>query len=151
MENEMIQETHEPKTNQEVIAPTEVGNDTEALMAEIERLKGEVGKLTEWQSRSRRELDEFCTLYPSVPLVGLPDEVKSDVDAGVPLAAAYALYEKKEALRSASEKKSAERSWRGMNQAAGDDHFSPADVKAMSQKEVHKNYKKIMESMKHWK
>ena len=126
-------------------------DDRAALTAEIDRLRGEVARLGELQARSRSELDEFCLLFPGVPFSSLPVEVREAVDGGVPLAAAYALFEKREAHRAAAGKKSAEGSWRGMNESAAGEYYSPAEVRGMSQKEVHKNYKKIMESMKHWK
>lgn len=132
--------------------PEETAPDnTSALRAEIERLQGEVTRLSDLQTRSRQELDEFCSLFPGVPVSGLPDEVQKQVDGGVPLPAAYALYEKREAMRQSATRKSAERSWHGMRDASSGEYFSPAEVRSMSQKEVHKNYKKIMESMKHWK
>lgn len=123
----------------------------EALRTEVERLRGEVTRLSALQERARAEMDEFCSLFPSVSLASLPPEVREQVDAGVPLPAAYALFEKREAHRAAAGKKSADGAWRGMNETAGGEYYSPAEVKGMSQKEVHKNYKKIIESMKHWK
>ena len=129
----------------------EEGGERAELLAEVERLRGEVARLGELQARSRSELDEFCLLFPSVPRSSVPSEVREAVDSGVPLAAAYALFEKREAHRAASGKKSAEGSWRGMNEGASGEYYSPAEVRGMSQKEVHKNYKKIMESMKHWR
>ena len=69
----------------------------------------------------------------------------------IALAAAYALYEKREALRRENSKKNAEHSWHSMKDGAGGEYYSPSEVRSMSQKEVHKNYKKIIESMKHWK
>jgi hypothetical protein len=133
----------------EEVTPPEEGR--EALLAEVERLRGEVTRLEGLQARTRGDLNEFCLLFPSVPLSSVPHEVREAVDGGVPLAAAYALFEKREAYRAAAGKKSAEGSWRGMNTDASGDYYTPAEVRGMSQKEVHKNYKKIMESMKHWK
>lgn len=131
---------------------TEAEDDTSALRAEIERLQGEVTRLSDLQARSRQELEEFCSLFPGVSVTGLPEEVRKQVDGGVPLAAAYALFEKRESMRQDATKKSAERSWHGMKDTSPDgEYYSPAEVRSMSQKEVHKNYKKIMESMKHWK
>ncbi len=122
-----------------------------ALRAEIDRLQGEITRLTELQNRSRQELDEFCTLFPSVSPSNLPSEVRQQIDSGVPLAAAYALFEKRETLRRERGKKNAEHSWHGMKDSVGGEYYSPSEVRSMSQKEVHKNYKKIIESMKHWK
>ncbi len=134
-----------------VEAVTQSREENDALRAEVERLRGEVTRLSALQERARSEMDEFCSLFPSVSLASLPHEVREQVDAGVPLPAAYALFEKREAYRAAAGKKSADSAWRGMNETAGGDYYSPAEVKGMSQKEVHKNYKKIIESMKHWK
>lgn len=144
-------EAAEPETVESAAEAPPNTDDRARLEAEIERLQGEVSRLNELQRRSRGELDEFCLLFPNVPLSSLPSEVREAVDGGVPLAAAYALFEKREAHLAAAGKKSAEGSWRGMNESGSGDYYSPAEVRGMSQKEVHKNYKKIMESMKHWK
>ena len=132
-------------------ATQESPDEASSLRAEIDRLQGEITRLTELQSRSRQELDEFCTLFPSVSPTDIPPEVRQQTESGVPLAAAYALYEKREARRRENGKKNAEHSWHGMKDGAGGEYYTPAEVRSMSQKEVHKNYKKIMESMKHWK
>lgn len=153
-ENEGLEMLSEGDAEKEEVVLQETpikADDRAELCAEIERLQGEVTRLSELQARSREEIDEFCSLFPSVPLSALPDEVRRQVDEGVPLPAAYALFEKREAFRRDAGKKSAERSWHGMNEAASGDYYSPAEVRSMSQKEVHKNYKKIIESMKHWK
>ena len=152
-ENPEMTEVEAAEVNEAEAAmpPENAEGDRMALEAEIERLRGEVARLGELQARSRGELDEFCLLFPSVPLSALPGEVREAVDGGVPLAAAYALYEKREAHRAAAGKRSAEGSWRGMSESGGGEYYSPAEVREMSQKEVHKNYRRIMESMKHWK
>ena len=154
-ETEMSEVLSAEETETEAVASeteaTPVGDDRAELRAEVERLQGEVSRLNELQKRARGELDEFCLLFPNVPLSSLPSEVREAADGGVPLAAAYALFEKREAHRAAVGKKSAEGSWRGMNEGGLGEYYSPAEVRGMSQKEVHKNYKKIMESMKHWK
>lgn len=148
-EEDAVEALSEAEAAPAVQAAEAVVEDGE-LTAELERLRGEVARLTSLQERARAELDEFCALFPTVSPAALPDEVRRQVDEGVPLPAAYALYERREAYRAAAGKKSAERSWRGMNEASGGDYFTPAEVKGMSQKEVHKHYKKIIESMKHW-
>lgn len=132
-------------------ASQEIPDEASELRAEIDRLQGEITRLTELQNRSRQELDEFCTLFPSVSPSELPPEVRQQTESGVPLAAAYALYEKREAHRRENGKKNAEHSWHGMKDSTGGEYYTPSEVRSMSQKEVHKNYKKIMESMKHWK
>ena len=129
--------------------------------AEIEGLKAEIGRLRE-ELQSRRELDErltaeyaeFCELYPGQSLSDLPECVWENVRRGMPLAAAFA-YE--EARRQRLEEKAAEINRRNTSLSSGSldarcipDHFSPAEVRAMSAAEVRANYAKIIESMKHW-
>lgn len=140
-----------PTEETEVTSAGETPDETLALRTEIDRLQGEIARLTELQNRRGQELDEFCTLFPNVSLSELPPEVRQQTESGVPLAAAYALYEKREALRRENSKKNAEHSWHSMKDGAGGEYYSPSEVRSMSQKEVHKNYKKIIESMKHWK
>ena len=147
---EQTENTESPEETNDTAAQA-VPDETLALRTEIERLQGEITRLTELQNRSKQELDEFCTLFPRVSPSELPPEVRQQTEAGVPLAAAYALYEKREAVRREAGKKSAEQSWHSMKDSAGGDYYSPSEVRSMSQKEVHKNYKKIIESMKHWK
>jgi seryl-tRNA synthetase len=149
---EPTNETTNESTNESSVTPTQdTPDETLSLRTEIERLQGEIARLTELQNRRGQELDEFCTLFPNVSLSELPPEVRQQTESGVPLAAAYALYEKREALRRENSKKNAEHSWHSMKDGAGGEYYSPSEVRSMSQKEVHKNYKKIMESMKHWK
>ena len=140
-----------PTQESDGTAAQEEHDETIALRTEIDRLQGEIARLTELQKRSKQELDEFCTLFPRVSPSELPPEVRQQTESGVPLAAAYALYEKREALRRENSKKNAEHSWHSMKDGAGGEYYSPSEVRSMSQKEVHKNYKKIIESMKHWK
>ena len=140
-----------PPEESDGTAAQEEHDETIALRTEIERLQSEITRLNELQNRSKQELDEFLALFPHVSPSDLPPEVRQQTESGVPLAAAYALYEKREALRRENSKKNAEHSWHSMKDGAGGEYYSPSEVRSMSQKEVHKNYKKIMESMKHWK
>ena len=96
---------------------------------------------------------EFEQLYPNVSLLSLPDAVWEDVRRGVPLSAAYALSERR-ALRAQesatlSNHQNALRS-AGSHASSESEYFSPAEVRAMSPAEVHRNYKKIMQSMSKW-
>ena len=93
-------------------------------------------------------------LFPDVPVEELPDEVWESVRAGAPLAAAYALYEKKkyaEAKRIAAiNAKNASRSPGAAGTDTASEYFTPDEVRRMSRAEVHANYSKIKESMKKW-
>ena len=65
-----------------------------ALEGELERKKAEADK-------KASEYTEFKKFYPDVNENDLDPEVADMVNGGVPLAAAYALYEKKQAQRNA--------------------------------------------------
>ena len=97
---------------------------------------------------------EFARLFPGVSVAGLPDAVCDSVRSGVPLAAAYALYEKQRSfeLDSANERnsKNASLSFR-LKENGAEKYFSPDEVKSMSREEVRTNYNRIIESMRHWR
>lgn len=97
--------------------------------------------------------DEFRALYPDTAEADIPDEVWDSVNEGIPLAAAYALWTRREELRRQSaeaiNRKNAD-GWGRAENAPSAEHLSPAEVRAMSPAEVRKNYSRIVESMKHW-
>ena len=97
--------------------------------------------------------EAFRELYPSVSEDDVPDEVWRDVQRGLPAEAAYALWERREAVRreaaEEANRRNADGGW-GRAERAGEDFLSPDEVRAMSQSEVHRNYARIIASMKHW-
>ncbi len=128
---------------------------------EITRLQNEIASLREALSKKEREeailgeLEEFHRLFPQVSVGELPTEVAQSVDRGIPLSAAYALYEKKRAI---SELRAKQINEENAVRAAGKagkgtvgEYFSPEEVRAMSQKQVRENYARIRESMKNWR
>ena len=73
-------------------------NDQETittLKEELERLRLELSNTRAVHERLSKECEEFSELYPSVPMTTLPDSIWKSFKEGVPLAAAYALYEKR--------------------------------------------------------
>ena len=124
---------------------------------ELERLREELNGLREQITRVERlgaEYAEFYELYPRVALSELPDSVWETVRRGVPLAAAYALEERKrartaEVAREQNERNRARSSGSPDRAIAGE--FSAAEVRAMSPAEVRKNYRQILLSMQNWK
>lgn len=133
-----------------VPTPEEETAILKARIAELERMIAEKDALV---ARVTAECEEFEGCFPDVPIGTVPDEVWEKVHAGVPLAAAYALYEKKresrklaaEACNSRNAAQSA-----GIPAPGGAKYFSPAEVRAMSRKEVRENYDRIFDSMRHW-
>lgn len=86
-------------------------------------------------------------------LSDLPDKVWEDVQNGIPMAAAFALAERKRMILEAE----AERTNRENKKVAPEGlygseeiYFSPAEVRSMTQAEVKKNYEKIIQSMEKW-
>ena len=124
------------------------------LRAEIDKLKAELDGIVTKRAEFISEIKEFASIFGAESISGIPDEVWESTNRGVPLAAAYALYEKKAMQRAELtarvNKKNASMSAGAINNATSSDFFSPAEVRAMSAKEVKKNYNRIIESMKKW-
>lgn len=125
------------------------------LEGELAELKAGIERERAQNSRMLSEYAEFSELFPEVSPEKIDDDVWESVKSGVPLAAAYALYDKKrsaakERAAAVNEKNSA-RTAGSVKGAGGDDYFSPAEVRAMSSGEIRANYDKIVSSMKKWK
>ena len=125
-----------------------------AMREELESLRTQLSESRAAYARLSNECEEFSKLYPGVPITSIPDSIWESFKSGVPLAAAYALHEKKEKL--ASEKaggineKNRQLSSGAINTAKNEEYFSPAEVRAMSAAEVRANYAKIITSMSKW-
>lgn len=130
--------------------PTEAGDALDALRAEAEALRAELAA----ERRVSEELREFCALYPETPATAIPDAVWEKVKGGIPLAAAYALHERRQlCTRQAAEAAQADgrvRSAGAVEGGAAEMPYTPAEVRAMSPEEVRRNYSTIIASMKRW-
>ena len=132
----------------------DIDKEREALKAEISRLEQELEKRTTYHTRYMEEIREFSEVFGRDSLERVPESVWKSMEDGVPLAAAYALYEKKNAKllekAEAVNKKNASMSAGAIGGAAERGFYSPDEVRAMSAQEVKKNYNLIIESMKKW-
>ena len=128
--------------------------DINALKSELEALKIEFEEKKRTLERMRREIGEFSEIFPEKDVNSLPDSVWEEVKAGIPLAAAYALYERKCTIRAQiadrTNAKNSALSSGAIGREASESFFTPDEVRAMSRAEVRKNYTKIIESMKKW-
>lgn len=126
----------------------------EELCTELARLRAELEETKALHARMASEYDEFHALFPEVNANEIPDGIWEQVKNGVPLAASYALYEKKCALRRQHAEEINLHNAKHTPGAAGKntpaEYFSPDEVRRMSQSEVRSNYQKILESMKKW-
>ena len=124
------------------------------LMARISELEELLSAREEKLAKARAEREYFCRVFPDVNPDLLPDEVNSQHESGVPLAAAYALYEKikQNELRAAEEAniKNALSLNGSVSGSLGEAYFSADEVKKMSSDQVKKNLSGILRSMKHW-
>lgn len=129
-------------------------NNTNDLLAEIERLRAELDKRDKENIRMVAEVGEFSEVFPEASLEDIPSEVWNRVKAGVPLAAAYALYEKKSAAYQKFAENVNQKNYEQSSGAIGKKYdsiyYSPAEVKKMSPAEVREKYNIIIESMKKW-
>ena len=132
----------------------DVPDEIESLRAEVAALRGALEANEREHSRMLGEIGEFSEVFPERTLEEVPTEVWQQVKGGVPLAAAYALYEKRtEAHNKLVEQvnmKNTEQSAGALGGAGDNNYFSPSEVRRMSATEVKANYKMIIESMKKW-
>lgn len=128
----------------------------EALEAELEASRQEVQRLSSL-IRCREEADReaaiFSELFPDVDRDDIPDSVREDADRqGLPLIAAYALYARRSELAEKAAKlagkSAAERSAGSVSGSSEtEDFFTLDQIRAMTPKEVRKNYKTILKSI----
>ena len=138
--------------------PPSVPNDPslarmDALERELASLKELLEKRDAQAARMEKELDEFTALYPHISTRTLPDSVWEDVARGVPIAAAYALAERRRSREAeiANETNQINKA-RSSGALTGteSDYFSPSEVRSMTPSEVRSNYNKILYSMQKW-
>ena len=153
---EIMKSTEEAESD--IPLEDELTNDTseaQKLRNEIDRLKALLEEKESEQAKILNELGEFNKLFPDITLAQIPCTVWEKVEGGLPLSAAYALYEKEESVRlykaNSINTKNASLSPGSAGKNTGGDYYSPDEVRKMSQKEVHENYSKIKKSMKYWR
>ncbi len=133
--------------------PSESGDPLGELRRELEHLKESLQVQGAADARIAAERAEFAALYPQTPLTALPDAVWEDVRRGIPLAAAYALSERRrtqtEAIAAHTNRVNRSRSSGEVGQNAPT-FFSASEVRAMSAEEVRRNYPAILRSMREW-
>ena len=129
-------------------------DELEALRNEVKSLKAQLEGERALYGRMSAECAEFAELYPEVSLKSLPDSIWESVKNGVPIAAAYALHERKASLERARAElvnnENSRSSSGSIDSPPTEDYFSPAEVRAMSAAEVRANYSTIIRSMSKW-
>ena len=139
MESEMLEQTEDSSAE-----------EVDALRREVERLQNELAKKEREQQEQGRELQEFAELFPGVSVDSIPESIWEQVRGGIPLRAAYALYEKEAARQREVNQRNASRSAGALGGMPDSGYYSPEEVRRMSAKEVRQKYGLIVESMKKW-
>ena len=149
--SEEVKDEPDTTQNSDEDAPVE---SIESLREEIVNLKRLIAEREKERDRMMEQLGEFSEVYPEMTLESIPTEVWNSVRGGVPLAAAYALYEKKTSVHTEFAEKvnsrNAERSSGAVGRECDCLYYSPDEVRQMSSKEVKQKYNIIIESMKKW-
>ena len=131
-------------------------DDPETPAGELEKLRQELTDLkTELQNlhRTQEECAEFAELFPDTPIDKLPDAVWEDVGRGIPVSAAYALFERRSArAKQIAEEVNLQNRFRspGALGSARSGFLTLSEVRSMSPAEVRKNYQRILQSMQKW-
>ena len=149
----------------DIIPAVEVNSENEApsvneetkLLERINALKEELDGLQKSKEeflKAEAEKNELLLLFPDANTDSLPEEVLNDMSNGIPMAAAYALYERREFIKAeaaSNHNSTTQKSGFGkIRTESASEYFSPSEVRSMSKSEVKKNYKRIIQSMKSW-
>ena len=153
VENVTAEDNAVPDEASEAPSPDEK-DELELLRTELGTLRQEIEEKKKIFERMSREIGEFSEIFPERNVSDIPDSVWESVKGGIPLAAAYALYERKNALRADAASRINERngsiSTGPVGRASTENFYTPDEVRKMSRAEVKQNYSKILESMKKW-
>jgi len=141
-------ESAEP--TESAVAPDPVA----ALMAEKEALLAELASVRatyEAERAQRLQREEFCALYPEVDLASLPEEVTAQ--SALPLAAAYALYERRRAreaarAQAANLENAQKSSGSAHHDGESDGEYSLEQIRRMTPAQVRTRYQTILHSLK---
>lgn len=144
----------EERSTDEADTPEEKSPSAEELLEELRVLREELAEKKRAFEKMSRDIGEFETLFPEKNVNEIPDSVWESVKTGIPLAAAYALYERKNAIRIDAAKvtnlANSARTTGPIGKDVTENYYTPDEVRAMSRAEVKRNYSKILESMKKW-
>lgn len=125
----------------------------QTLLVRIAELEAQVSELQQKNEMTRLERSELKRLFPNADPDALPDEVVKLCADGIPLVAAYALFDRTRKLEQDAAKAANRKNSAFMNtgiQGGAEVFFSADEVKSMSSGQVKANFSSILRSMKHW-
>lgn len=142
-----------PTDPEAAASPVPPSDELNALREEVKALRAEIAQKDAFYAKADREYTEFRTLYPDTDLHTLPDSVWDEVRRGTPLAAAFALSERRRTLAlAAAEESNRQNKSRspGTLQGGAEDEFSISEVRAMSPSEIRSQFDRVMRSLQKW-
>ena len=164
-EQELQAETVDSLPEEDIPSPTDIEqlaenvdiskNESDALREELDSLKRAMDERRSMEERAMRELDEFNRLYPEANVDTLDEGVWQRVRDGLPLSAAYAVFQREQELlldlANQVNHRNASLSAGSAGAPPRQEYFSPDEVKGMSGEEVRQNYASIRRSMNYWR
>lgn len=110
------------------------------------------------EKRVKKNLEEefkiLFEIFPELDVDNIPDELFEKCEEGRGLAAEYALWylgeEKKKGEMEKKKEENLKSAPPNVKDSSEPVYFTPDEVRAMSEKEIRKNYKTIMKSMEKW-
>lgn len=107
------------------------------------------------RQEASEEIKKFREIFPEVSPEDIPDSVWAEVEKGIPLTHAYALYTvTDDSMKRRAEEVNGRNSRTGIkanSDGSTEPVFTKERVERMSGKDVKNNYKSILRAMKNWK
>lgn len=120
------------------------------LLCKISELERELAA----RDRNSAQKKELRELFPDADPENLPDSVSEQYEKGVPLAAAYALYQHIQSLERRRAEEQSQKNAKFIPGELGGNtqnvYFTAEEVRAMSHDRVRMHFQSILESMRHW-
>ena len=161
--DEFVQQLQEDYAEFPTKYDTTAGDLPEEVLAELEsartlrREMRENKRKSEEEARLREDVASFRGLFPDVKPEDIPEEVWADVAGcpGMDLKHAYALYaltgQKSGGHAEEINRETAARSAIAASDGSTEPSFTPEQVEKMSAKDVARNYKSVLQSLKNWR
>ena len=141
--------------------PIDTSGLPDRVIAELEAAKGykneqrTIKRKKQQESDMQADIKRFRELFPDTSAEEIPDSVWAEVENGVPLAHAFALYtvtqQSIQALADEVNRRNGNASAAATNEGTSEPLFTKEAVEKMSQKDIKSNYKNILKAMKSWR
>lgn len=138
-----------------------LGELNDAAASYVKAARAEKAAQRESRRKAEREsaladdIKRFCAVFPKVGSDSIPDSVWADMEKGIPLPYAYALYvlagEKGDAYAEEVNERNCRSALPAVDEGADEGELSMDEVEGMSPSAVKKNFPRILRSISKWK